>query len=357
VSWADVQAFIVRLRTGNPRALIGLPTEAQWEYACRAGTITAFAVGDPRITEWNGNEEFPHAVKDRLPNPWGLYGMHDNVSEWLGAEGLETGVIGAVTDPHCAPAFSDRMTRGGAFNSPPVACASARRLLRQAESSYEVGLRLLIADAVTPDQAHTAEAPVFATPTPEDPAGWRVFDARLPVAMAAVGHGDAAPLMEWCVQAGATRRQFLGVNLYRIWSMPQGRSLVDQRHLLAFLDACPQPAEAIWVYLANQVAYNIAGGAHEPTAADLVHAVRLADGLQAAVEDCGTDIHHLIDTIACVRFRQGDRATAAALWRRAIQAATDQGDAVPNLYRQRLAAASGGNQVPAASFPASQPTF
>jgi len=95
VSWNDTQAYIKWLnkKTGNNYRL---PTEAEWEYACRAGTTTKWSFGDDekeldKYAWYNKNaydkgEKYPdyetHPVGEKLPNPWGLYDMHGNVREW-----------------------------------------------------------------------------------------------------------------------------------------------------------------------------------------------------------------------------------------------------------------------------------
>ena len=93
VSWDDATEFCKKLTqresTGEEYRL---PTEAEWEYACRAGTTTAYSFGDDekQLGEYawfNGNaldvdEKYAHAVGLKKPNPWGLHDMHGNVAEW-----------------------------------------------------------------------------------------------------------------------------------------------------------------------------------------------------------------------------------------------------------------------------------
>ena len=91
VSWYDCQAFVAKLneKFHAQGATFGLPTEAQWEYACRAGTTTQWSFGDdPTALEdyasWDmvGDSTFHHAVGQKKPNAWGLHDMHGNVWEW-----------------------------------------------------------------------------------------------------------------------------------------------------------------------------------------------------------------------------------------------------------------------------------
>ncbi|MCP5524722.1 MAG: SUMF1/EgtB/PvdO family nonheme iron enzyme [Verrucomicrobiales bacterium] len=118
----------------------GLPTEAQWEYACRAGTTTRFSFGDAlgcydfcgfcaemkQYMVWCWPQTEP--VGTRLPNPWGLYDMHGNVFEWCAdwyGDGRYPG--GSVTDPTGAGAGSIRVYRGGSWNYSAEVCRSAAR--------------------------------------------------------------------------------------------------------------------------------------------------------------------------------------------------------------------------------------
>jgi formylglycine-generating enzyme required for sulfatase activity len=83
VSWDDVQEFIEKLNARNDGYLYRLPTEAEWEYACRAGSFEDYA-GDLNAMAWYRitSDERSHPVGQKYPNAWGLYDMHGNVWEW-----------------------------------------------------------------------------------------------------------------------------------------------------------------------------------------------------------------------------------------------------------------------------------
>lgn len=112
VSWNNCQDFLKRLNKRLPGLDLNLPTEAQWEYACRAGTTTPFSFGlniTPEQVNYNGEYPYPGGKKGSYrgetvpvaslpPNPWGLYEMHGNVDEWC-QDGLRTYQQTAETDP------------------------------------------------------------------------------------------------------------------------------------------------------------------------------------------------------------------------------------------------------------------
>ncbi len=128
VSWRDVQEFIRRLKAQEDGGDgYRLPTEAEWEYACRAGTTGDYA-GDLDAMAWysdnSGGET--HPVGRKAPNAFGLYDMHGNVWEWV-ADWYGDYPSGAVTDPKGPESGSDRVVRGGGWYGPARYARSADR--------------------------------------------------------------------------------------------------------------------------------------------------------------------------------------------------------------------------------------
>lgn len=153
VSWDDVQTFLQRLQPLLPAGCEAvLPTEAQWEYACRAGTQTPFSFGPNVTTEqvnYDGNAPYVDGrkgeyrkktvpVKSLPANGWGLYEMHGNVWEWC-ADGVEDGALrrypkqqkGLVLEnpfqPPGAGSSAQRVLRGGSWVIVAGRCRSANR--------------------------------------------------------------------------------------------------------------------------------------------------------------------------------------------------------------------------------------
>jgi formylglycine-generating enzyme required for sulfatase activity/serine/threonine protein kinase len=145
VSWNDAAAFCKKLtdsehQTGRLQtdSEYKLPTEAQWEYACRAGTQTQFSFGRNEYQlsryAWFGavgrngfaaREPYAHECGRKASNPWGLDDMHGNVCEWCRDNYKEK--LPGGTDPEVGAGGSNRVIRGGGWSTPAAGCASAAR--------------------------------------------------------------------------------------------------------------------------------------------------------------------------------------------------------------------------------------
>jgi formylglycine-generating enzyme required for sulfatase activity len=117
VSWEDCQEFIKKLNA-KTNGGYRFPTEAEWEYACRAGTTTAYSVGDvitPQDANYGDSKiGKPVAVGSYKPNAFGLYDMHGNVWEWC-EDWMADYPAGTVTDPKGPATGEKRVLRGGSF--------------------------------------------------------------------------------------------------------------------------------------------------------------------------------------------------------------------------------------------------
>ena len=148
VSWADANEFCKWL--GKKTGLsVQLPTEAQWEYACRAGSTGAYA-GDLDSMAWyndnSGNKT--HPVGTKKANAWGLYDMHGNVWEWC-ADWYGDYPSGSVTDPAGASSGTCRVIRGGSWGYNASICRSADRLdFTPVYRSNSLGFRPLLSPVV-----------------------------------------------------------------------------------------------------------------------------------------------------------------------------------------------------------------
>ncbi len=144
VSWLDATNYCARLTQQElaaghipPGSHYRLPTEAEWEYAARAGTSTRFSYGDdPSFTSLTNNAWYAansgfgtHPVGQKSPNPWGLYDMEGNVYEWC-EDWYGPYAGGFATDPQ-GPASNVtgvKVIRGGAWDAFEADCRSGRRL-------------------------------------------------------------------------------------------------------------------------------------------------------------------------------------------------------------------------------------
>lgn len=144
VSWDEVQEFISKLNAKNDGYKYRLPTEAEWEYAARAGT-TENQVNNLTSAAWYiaNSKNRTHPVGQKSPNGWGLYDMHGNVSEWCqNWYGSYPG--GNVTDPTGPSRGSNRVYRGSAWHDPAKFLHSTNRgSLTPDSRHYDLGFRIV----------------------------------------------------------------------------------------------------------------------------------------------------------------------------------------------------------------------
>lgn len=151
VSWGEVQEFVKKLNAIENTDKYRLPSEAEWEYACRAGTQTRYSFGDneSKFKEYawcvENSGRKTHPIGQKKPNPWGLSDMHGNVWEWVQDKWHD--------DYNLAPSDGrawedgdnfDRISRGCSWYCNVESCSSAVRLSRKPESRFaNLGFRLV----------------------------------------------------------------------------------------------------------------------------------------------------------------------------------------------------------------------
>jgi len=145
VSWNDAQKFILMLNEQDPEYIYRLPTEAEWEYAAKAGTTTAYSFGNQeqdldKYAVYNASQTAQ--VASKKPNPFDLYDMHGNVYQWC-KDGYCRAPKGNE-DPTGDDSSSSRVLRGGSWNNDARYLLSAHRAAGGLESrSSSVGFRLV----------------------------------------------------------------------------------------------------------------------------------------------------------------------------------------------------------------------
>jgi formylglycine-generating enzyme required for sulfatase activity len=154
VSWEMVQKFVAKLNGGGT-GLFRLPTEAEWEYACRAGTKTRFGSGET-LTHANFDADGSRVksqpvlldVRSLEANEWGLFDLHGNAAEWCSdrySENYYQRCFPEVSDPQGPDEATNnrRVVRGGSWFHSRVACRSADRLFEKADRAEPyIGFRV-----------------------------------------------------------------------------------------------------------------------------------------------------------------------------------------------------------------------
>jgi formylglycine-generating enzyme required for sulfatase activity len=154
LSFCEQLTELAHFEKGLPqRFFFTLPTEAQWEYACRAGTDTMFYYGTDedysQLSEYawyarNSNSR-THPVGYKLPNKWGLYDMYGNVWEWCRDWYSDSYAGGSIIDPLGPKNGTDRVVRGGSWSNIETLFRSALRSWDSPDiSSDEIGFRVVM---------------------------------------------------------------------------------------------------------------------------------------------------------------------------------------------------------------------
>ncbi len=150
VTWEDARQFCVKLTEITGR-IVRLPSEAEWEYACRAGSAARFSFGNEdgglALHAWyeSNNVNSTHPVGQKKPNAFGLYDMHGNVWEWC-EDTWHDGYKNAPTDgSEWTGSEWDRVVRGGSwFNNPQICRSSTRYGIGPDYCLGDIGFRVVV---------------------------------------------------------------------------------------------------------------------------------------------------------------------------------------------------------------------
>jgi len=150
VSWDLCQVFIEKLNKYDPNNTYRLPSEAEWEYACRANNVTKYSLGDNEValsaTAWfeDNSGGVIHPVGLKIPNSWGLYDMHGNVQEWC-MDSWHYNYKNAPSDGSARVSTDriNRVKRGGAARSNAFNCRSTCRSFDPPDNGSRTGFRLV----------------------------------------------------------------------------------------------------------------------------------------------------------------------------------------------------------------------
>jgi formylglycine-generating enzyme required for sulfatase activity/serine/threonine protein kinase len=196
VSWEEAVEFCGKLSALPEERKAGrvyrLPTEAEWEYACRAGTTTQYSFGDDetRLGDYgwfDGNSgSKTHAVGQKKPNAWGLYDMHGNVWEWC-SDWYEAYSDRAVTNPQGPSSGSARVSRGGGWNYTSTNVRSAHRDGNVPSSRYgSLGFRLALSPSgAESPEAGTDQGTTTSAPSEDSPPAAVIASGSMPISAAA----------------------------------------------------------------------------------------------------------------------------------------------------------------------------
>ena len=151
VTWLNAIAYC-KWKSEREGKTFRLPTEAEWEYACRAGSQTAYAFGDDVLAlgdyAWykENSKKVTHDVGTKKPNAWGLYDMHGNLWEWC-LDRYSANYDDVPTDGSAYRGSSEKgmVLRGGSWNAEASNCRSSNRINLGASSrNYFVGFRIVM---------------------------------------------------------------------------------------------------------------------------------------------------------------------------------------------------------------------